>query len=41
MVLVDGFVCIQNGFIVGLLDGEKGAGCFVSLISSTNIEEDT
>lgn len=39
--VVDGFVCVQNGFIVGLLDGKKGARCLVSLISSTNIEEDT
>ena len=39
--IVDGFVCIEDGFIVGLLDGVESTGGLVGLISGTDIEKDT
>ena len=39
--VVNGFISVQDGFIVGLLDGVEGTRSFVSFISSTDIEEDT
>ena len=41
VVLVDGFISVQDGFIVGLLDGVEGTRSFVGFISSTDVEEDT
>jgi hypothetical protein len=39
--VVDGFISVQDGFIVGLLDGVESTRSFVGFISSTDIEEDT
>lgn len=39
--VVDGFISVQDGFIVGLLDGVEGTRSFVGFISSTDVEEDT
>lgn len=39
--VVDGFISVQDGFIVGLLDGVESTRSFVGFISSTDVEEDT
>lgn len=39
--IVDSLICIEDGFIVGLLDGVESSGGLVSLISGTDIEKDT
>jgi len=41
VVLVDGFISVQDGFIVGLLDGVEGTRSFVGFISSTDVKKDT
>lgn len=39
--VVDGFVSVKDGLVVGLLDGVQGTGSFVGFVSSTNIQKDT
>jgi len=39
--VVDGFISVQDGFIVGLLDGVEGTRSFVGFISSTDVKKDT
>jgi hypothetical protein len=39
--VVDGFISVQDGFIVGLLDGVEGTRSFVGFISSTDVQKDT
>lgn len=39
--VVDGFVGVEDGFQVGVLDGEERSGGFVGLISGSNVQQDT
>lgn len=39
--VVDGFVCVEDGFIEGVFDGEERSGSFVGFISDTDVEKDS
>lgn len=37
--VVDGLICVQNSFVVGVFEGKKGSASGTGLIPGTNIEE--